>query len=175
MQSPLFVLARFITQGLEGDRRFYRVSGFRKYTLRFKNEVDARIFSVSVSESAITLNSVWIEKYEIRLTLVVESIDVHSDKVVVSEDVVSTSNCCPDLRPILRGFERNVQILRVKTDHHFGRIARLDIVTRLRLQKFSKHGSIAPNGIVEISIYHRRCIESRNACRSILADVSRIR
>jgi hypothetical protein len=74
---------------------------------------------------------------------------------------------------VLLDAKGNIKIFRVITDHRFGRMRRLNIVARLRLQKLAEDSGVTPYFIVQLPIYHRRRFKTRNASRRIFRHIAR--
>src|ERR1044072_3130853 len=132
MDSPQLVFSCNVTQRLERNRDFNRVTIARHHSLRFHHEIETEIFALSFGPDAVGLNAKRIEGKLVTAALTVEGVEEKADVVLVP-DWVAFGNVGAYLRGIVVTVEGDIEKPRIVAKHDLGAVFRNQIIAGLDL------------------------------------------
>src|SRR6476469_261772 len=136
VKAPYLVFTSFVTERLERNGDFQRPAVGGDLTLRLHNDIDAEISITTFREYAILLHSQWIPTQDIRLPLIVESVEEDS-QIVFAENIIATRDAGSHLGRIVKSMNPDIEKPRVVTEEDVGRFRGRDIVSGINLVEVS--------------------------------------
>src|SRR6185295_4662791 len=119
MEAPQLSLASFITQRLERNSDFDRITVGGHSSLRLHHDVDTEIIIGPFGEKSVLLNSQGIEEKLVSSSSIVKGVEQQADDVVV-KNTVALGDRGADLGRIIVSMKRKVDETRIIAGQHFG-------------------------------------------------------